>query len=78
MTHPLLDLSAVSWSAGDVVELAVAGQTLTASRNGSPIGAIDDPDLPSGQPGGCVFESASDGIDTRFDDWAGSSPPGPP
>ena len=69
----ILDLSSVAWSAGDVLKLAVSGRTLTAYKNGIVIGTITDPDVASGQPGACIFESSADGNGTSFDDWVGET-----
>ena len=69
----ILDLSSVAWSAGDVLKLAVSGRTLTAYKNGIAIGTITDPDVASGQPGACIFESSADGNGTSFDDWVGET-----
>ena len=69
----ILNLSTVAWSAGDVLKLAVAGRTLTAYKNGVVIGTITDPDVASGQPGACIFESSTDGNGTSLDSWVGET-----
>ena len=69
----ILDLSSVRWAAGDIVKLVASGRTLTAYKNGQVIGTVTDPDLTAGQPGGCIFDSPSDGVLTTFDDWSGET-----
>jgi Viral BACON domain/Putative binding domain, N-terminal len=70
---PILNLSSVTWATGDVMKLTVSGRTLAAYKNGVVIGTITDPDLASGQPGACIYESWADGAGTSFDSWAGET-----